>query len=362
MQYFVRRPWDLPHREITEESAYHSRKQHRREFLQVMGIAGIAGATTGLIGCGSEPTLEDLQTTPTGRPPKISASDGTADPNNRTTQELVDPGLPTEVELAVYPAERNDEFQYGRDETPEKAALQYTNFYEFSQEKSSWQLVRDFKPRPWTVEIDGLCDKPMQLDLDDIAKKMTFEERAYRHRCVETWAMCVPWTGFELAQLIQLAEPKPSAKYVRMETVNRPDEMPGINATPDYPWPYAEGLTIEEAMNKLTFIATGIYGKLLPKQNGSPLRLVTPWKYGFKCIKSIVKITLTAEQPKTFWNTLIPERYGFTANVDPQETIPWPQNSEWMLGTNEGFFGGAKRYPTEKYNGYGEYVAKLYVS
>ena len=194
----------------------------------------------------------------------------------------------------------------------------------------------------------------MTFDLDDLHGKFEFEERAYRHRCVETWAMCVPWTGFPLHALLKMVEPEPAAKFVQFETFNRPTEAPNMADT-SFPWPYTEGMTIAEAMNELAFVATGIYAEPLPKQHGAPVRLVLPWKYGFKSIKSIVRITLTGKRPETFWNTLIPREYGFEANVDPDVPHPrWSQSTEKMLGTG-------KSFPTLKYNGYGDHVAKLYV-
>jgi len=204
------------------------------------------------------------------------------------------------------------------------------------------------------VEIDGECHNPRTLELDDIHKRMTLEERCYRHRCVEAWAMCVPWTGFPLRDLLKLVEPKSSARYVAFETFYRPNEAPGFNSHSDFPWPYCEALTIDEAMNELTLLATGLYGEPLAKQNGAPIRLVVPWKYGFKSIKSIVRIRLESQRPATFWNSEWPEAYDFTANVDPKISHPsWSQESERMLGTGE-------RYTTKPFNGYGDYVGKLY--
>ncbi len=214
----------------------------------------------------------------------------------------------------------------------------------------------DFHPEEdWTIRIEGACGKPQTFDMDTIYKKLKpkFEERAYRLRCVETWAMCIPWTGFPLSELLKLVEPKPSAKFVAFETFGYRDDAANMtNAS--YPWPYHESLLIEEAMNELAFIATGVYGEPLPKQHGTPLRLVVPWMYGFKSIKSLVKITLTEQRHGSFWNTVWPEAYDLSPIVNPEKRHPsWSQRSEWMLGTGE-------RYPTELYNGYGEYVAGLY--
>ena len=195
--------------------------------------------------------------------------------------------------------------------------------------------------------------KEMTIDIDDLLKKIPLEERVYRFRCVEAWSMAVPWSGFPLKALVALAKPNSSAKYVRMETLFDRGIMPGLRQ-PWYPWPYAEGLTIEEATNDLAFIATGLYGKPMPKQNGAPLRLATPWKYGFKSIKSIVRFTFLREKPETFWELVQPREYGFWANVNPKVSHPrWSQASERVLG-NSG------RVPTLLYNGYGEFVADLY--
>ena len=255
---------------------------------------------------------------------------------------------------SLYPAKRNDQFEYGRPETDRIEAAQYTNFYEFAPSKDVYKYVAPFEPTPWSFEVTGLCNKPRKFDLDDVYHEFSLEERAYRHRCVETWAMCVPWTGFPLHQLLKAVEPKSSAKYVEFQTANRPEQMPAIEWSPDYPWPYTEGLTIDEAMNGLTLVATGIYGEPLPKQHGAPIRLVIPWKYGYKSIKSIVRVRLTDKQPATFWNTLIPNEYDFPAIVNPEKPHPrWSQATEWMLGSGE-------RYATTKYNGYGDFVGSLY--
>ena len=211
-----------------------------------------------------------------------------------------------------------------------------------------------FKINPWQVEVSGLCDKPFKFDALDMAKKLGLEERVYRFRCVEAWSMIVPWTGYTLSKLLKQAEPKASAKYVKFYTAMKPAEMPGLARLPQYPWPYTEGLRLDEAMHDLTFMATGIYGEPLPKQNGAPLRLVVPWKYGYKSIKSIVKIEFTDRQPKTLWNALAPREYPFESNVDPGVPHPrWSQASERLIGPNP------VRIKTIKFNGYPQ-VAGLY--
>jgi sulfoxide reductase catalytic subunit YedY len=256
-----------------------------------------------------------------------------------------------------YPAPRDERFEYGRAETIETEAARYTNFYEFSSFKWSWRLVDTFKSDPWTLCIDGLCRNPSKRAIDDVLRKhrKSLGERQYRNRCVETWAMAVPWTGIPLASLIAEADPLPEATHVRFVSFNRPDEAPGIADSPQYPWPYTEGLTLAEATNELTLLATGMYGHPLLKQHGAPVRLVVPWKYGYKSIKSIERIEFVNREPATFWTTLRPEAYPFESNVEPEVPRPWSQQVEKMLGTGE-------IHRTELYNGYGDYVAQLYQS
>jgi sulfoxide reductase catalytic subunit YedY len=233
----------------------------------------------------------------------------------------------------------------------------YNNYYEFGTGKEDpARNAHTLTTDPWAVEIDGLVDRPGSYDLADILAKVDIDERIYRFRCVEAWSMVIPWNGFELNQLLDLAGIQSSAKYVRFETLFRPDEMPGQKrATLD--WPYVEGLRLDEAMHPLTLMATGLYGKELPNQNGAPLRLVVPWKYGFKSIKSIVKITLTDTQPLNTWKSINAREYGFYSNVNPEVSHPrWTQSSERSIGG--GLF--AKRLETVKFNGYEEQVGDLY--
>jgi sulfoxide reductase catalytic subunit YedY len=206
-------------------------------------------------------------------------------------------------------------FKPGRALTAEKVAETYNNFYEFSTDKDLWEMAKAFPQRPWSIAFDGMVEKPFTIAIDDLLKQVTIEERVYRHRCVEAWAMTVPWSGFPLSKLIALAKPTASATYVTFTSDADPKVMPGLGGF--MPWPYLEGLTIAEANNDLAFIGTGLYGKPMPPQNGGPIRLVTPWKYGFKSGKSIVKITFTDKQPNTFWAQLAPDEYGFWANVNP---------------------------------------------
>jgi len=233
----------------------------------------------------------------------------------------------------------------------------YNNYYEFGTGKDDpAKYAGALTTKPWTVQIDGMVDKPGDYAFEDIMSAMTIEERIYRFRCVEAWSMVIPWNGFELADLLDMAGVQSGAKYVAFETVLRPDEMPGVRS-PVLDWPYVEGLRLDEAVHPLTIMATGIYGKDIPNQNGAPLRLVVPWKYGFKSIKSIVRITLTDTQPPTSWNKSGPREYGFYSNVNPEVDHPrWSQASERVVGS--GLF--SKRIPTLMMNGYEEEVAGLY--
>ena len=256
---------------------------------------------------------------------------------------------------AFYPARRDKQFEYGRPQTSEVAAARHTNFYEFSSLKWCWKYVGPFQPEPWTISITGLCRKPLKLNLDEFYRRFQGEmvERQYRHRCVEKWAMAVPWTGVPLAAILKAADPLAQATHVRFITFERPGEAPNQAAKDEYPWPYTEGLTIAEATNELPLLAVGVYGRPLLKQHGAPIRVVVPWKYGYKSAKSIVAIELVGSEPATFWNTLNPRAYPFESNVDPDVPRPWDQSFERMLGSGE-------QRPTLKYNGYEKYVAGLY--
>jgi sulfoxide reductase catalytic subunit YedY len=297
--------------EITPEHIYLS----RRKFM--VGIGALAASSALLAACGTqgsavkEDTPKDL---------KISA----------TADELGD---------AL---------------TPFESVTNYNNFYEFSTSKESVaSLAKDFKTSPWTVEVGGLVNKPMTYGFEDILKKFSQQERIYRLRCVEAWSMVIPWQGFPLAELLKEVEPTSQAKYVRFETLYDPEQMPGQNSA-WYTWPYAEGLRLDEAMNDLAILSTGLYGKELLPQSGAPIRLVVPWKYGFKSIKSIVKIELVAEQPTSLWMAAASNEYGFYANVNPMVDHPrWSQASERRIGE----FG---RRDTLPFNGYEEEVAYLY--
>ena len=275
-----------------------------------------------------------------------------------------DPLIPALKRPGVFPAKRNPKFDSAdrKPLTEREIAATHNNFYEFLPGRGGpvYRLVGDFKVEPWKVEVTGLCESPRTFDLDDIFK-IEQEERVYGFRCVETWAMNVPWTGFPLSKMLKAVRPLSKAKYVRFTTLNRPKEMHGIAYETGYPWPYHEALRMDEAMNELTFMCTGIYGEPLLKQHGAPIRLAVPWKYGYKSCKSIVKIELLAEQPLTFWGRPpYTHEYGFLSNVNPN--IPHPR---WSQATSYFFTRGmdirrGKSKPTELFNGYGEFVAKLY--
>jgi methionine sulfoxide reductase catalytic subunit len=313
--------WALPESAVTPEKDYRQRPREagdlpaRRDFLKTLGL-GLAGAAL--------------------LPRGLSAA------------------------TAGFPAKENAAFPPGALKvTPYELITSYNNFYEFGTDKSDPKpnANKGWKTEPWTVEIAGLCRNPTKIDVNDLVGKMGgIEQRVYRHRCVEAWSMVVPWDGFPLAKLIAFADPLPEAKFVKFTTVLDPKNIPGQRES-TLEWPYIEGLRLDEATNELAFIATGIYGKPLPNQNGAPLRLVTPWKYGFKGVKSIVKVELVAKQPRNTWNVMAPDEYGFFANVNPEVDHPrWSQASERVIGS--GLLGG--RQKTLLFNGYEKQVAGLY--
>ena len=252
---------------------------------------------------------------------------------------------------------------YSTDEPPTsfEDITTYNNFYEFGTDKGDpARNAGSLTTKPWTVKVDGLVAKPADYQLEDILSQVTLEERIYRLRCVEAWSMVIPWVGFPLADLLKRVEPQGSAKYVAFETLVRPDEMPGQRGFfQPLNWPYVEGLRLDEAMHPLTILAVGLYGQTMPNQNGAPIRLVVPWKYGFKSIKSIVRISLVEQQPPTSWNLQNASEYGFYSNVNPEVDHPrWSQATERPIGPGGGLF--AKRKPTLMFNGYGDQVASLY--
>jgi sulfoxide reductase catalytic subunit YedY len=253
----------------------------------------------------------------------------------------------------LYPAKRNEKYTLDRPITDEKVNGTWNNFYEFGSQKTISSPAQALNTRPWTIKIDGMVEKPFEIGVDDLMRKMGLEERTYRHRCVEAWSMAIAWTGFPFAKLVELARPLGSAKYVQMQTFMDPKMAFGQRQS-WFPWPYTEGLSMAEATNELAFLATGAYGHPMAKQHGAPLRLAVPWKYGFKSVKSINHFTFTDKRPHSYWEALQASEYGFWANVNPAVPHPrWSQASEELIGTGE-------RRPTLLFNGYAEYVAGIY--
>ena len=271
---------------------------------------------------------------------------------------VVSSGGASEPADLPFTADTNDALR--KELTPYEDVTQYNNFYEFGTDKSDpAQHAHAMTTNPWTIKVGGLVNQPGELHLEDIMRGFDLEERIYRFRCVEAWSMVVPWVGFPLAQLLKRFEPKAEGKFVEFKTLYRRGEMRGTRSfTSIIDWPYREGLRMDEAMHPLTLVAVGLYGKTLPNQNGAPLRLVVPWKYGFKSIKSIVEINVTAEQPQTSWQMLQPSEYGFYANVNPEVDHPrWSQRFERKLPSS---IFKPNRVPTLSFNGYEEQVAGLY--
>jgi sulfoxide reductase catalytic subunit YedY len=246
-------------------------------------------------------------------------------------------------------------YEPGRALTPQKDAQRYNNFYEFGLSKDIWRAAQKLPIEPWTVRFDGLVEKPFTISFDDLMKQMKTETRIYRHRCVEAWSITVPWEGFPMSDLVKLAKPLSAAKYLRFTTLADTKVMPGLSI-PFFPWPYHEGLTMAEATNELAFVGTGLYNQPMPRQDGAPIRVILPWKYGFKSAKSIVRIEFVKDQPETFWQKTGPDMYGFWANVNPKfPTLRWSQARERVIGTSD-------TVPTVIYNGYAQWVASLYAS
>lgn len=305
---------------------------------------------------------------PSYRPPRIASSEITPEGcflSRRTflattAGGLLAVGTGAVAAQAAALAAPKGRYTVNEDLTPEADVTGYNNFYEFGTGKADPAAnSAAFKPAPWTVKVDGLVAKPKEFGLEELLA-LPLEERIYRMRCVEAWSMVIPWTGFPLAALLDKVEPLGSAKYVSFETVVRPEQMPGQSGFfQPLPWPYREGLRLDEARHPLTLLSVGVYGKTLPNQNGAPIRLVTPWKYGFKGIKSIVRISLTETPPPSTWNLSAPTEYGFYANVNPAVDHPrWSQATENRIGGG-GFFG-ANRRDTLPFNGYADDVAGLY--
>lgn len=322
--------WRLPETAATPEEVY----LNRREFVRRAG-GGAVIAAAAAYGCGGE---------------RRSALAQEADPLANI------PETPTADLYGVAP--RDPRFEPGRRHgkiTDERVVATHNNFYEFGTDKQSvWRHVGPYEARPWEIEVVGLVEKPGRYDLAELERSLPLEERVYRLRCVEAWSVVVPWTGFPLRALLERVEPRNDARFVRFVSFLRPEQAFGQKTQTWYPWPYYEGLRIDEAMNELAFVATGMYGHPLQKQNGAPVRLALPWKYGYKSAKAFVRMELTRERPPTFWNDLQPAEYGFLSNVNPAVPHPrWSQATEVIVETGE-------RVPTLPYNGYGEYVAGLY--
>lgn len=309
----------LPAAEITPERVW----LNRRRFIKALGLAGLGMAPW--LGAGRALAREEFTLEDTLR--------GLAPLKGRLDQN----------------------FTLARPLTARRVAASYNNFYEFTGTKAVWEYVQRFETKPWRLEISGLVKRPRTYGVQELIAGQELEERLYRFRCVEAWAMAVPWIGFPLHRLLKQAQPLPQARYVRFLSFLKRNQAPGQNKSSTYNlWPYFEGLTLPEAMNELSFVVVGMYGHELPRQAGAPIRLILPWKYGFKGAKSLTRIELVAERPPTFWNTLVPQEYDFWSNVNPNKPHPrWSQKTERMLGTN-------KVRPTVIYNGYGSYVAHLY--
>ena len=318
--------WEIDESLATPESLY----LNRRMFLRKTGMAGL-GLMAVATGCGGAPAESLTSTTGTGAYP--------------------------DAWRGLYPAARSQKYKLDRPVTDEAVAAKYNNFYEFTTDKEGVAAISArFPYHPWQVEVTGLVKSPRTYDIDDLIRMVPLEERLYRHRCVERWSMAVPWTGIPFAALIDKLEPLSSARFVRLVSFLKPELAPGQAMQSWYAWPYYEGITMAEATNELSLLATGIYGHPMPMQHGAPIRLVTPWKYGYKSIKSIVRIEFVDKQPPTFWNDLAPAEYGFVSNVDPGVPHPrWSQATERLIDTGE-------MIPTRPFNGYGEFVASLYAN
>ncbi|MEL6158105.1 MAG: protein-methionine-sulfoxide reductase catalytic subunit MsrP [Cyanobacteria bacterium J06627_32] len=325
--------WQLPEHQATAESVFFNRKKSRRQFLRGAVGAGIGlGGAIALNSC--RPPLKESDRAEFGQ---------TLGRNLRNIRT-------------------NPDFEglEDRDITEQQYASRFNNFYEFGGTKNIWRAAQALPTEDWKLTVTGLVNEPKTYDVDDLLKAFPLEERIYRFRCVEAWAMVVPWIGFPMHHIIKAVNPKPEAKFVRFESYFDGAVMPGPGVSLNsLPWPYQEGLRIEEMANELAFFAVGAYGRTLPKQHGAPVRMVVPWKYGFKGAKSIVKIEFVTEQPATYWNSISPNEYGFESNVNPAVSHPrWSQAQERLMG--EGNNWDWKKQPTLLYNGYGEYVAALY--
>jgi len=327
----IRRSWEIPERMATPEALVFN----RRGLLKGAGALALTGA---LANCGPASDTQTVSSSGPGEPPPSAAPE---------TPDLTQ---------SLYPATRNPAYTLDRALTSEEIVTNYCNYYEFGSDKDDPSRYAGALPiRPWEVSFEGMVEEPRKIGIDDLIKAMPVEERLYRHRCVEAWSFAAPWSGFAMKALMEFAKPTSSARYVVMKSFMNPAVA---FAQKEFwvPWPYTEGLTIEDATNEMAFMVTGAYGKPLMKQNGAPIRLVTPWKYGFKSTKGIQRFIFTDVRPNTYWMALGPSEYGFWANVNPEMPHPrWSQASEEVLGTG-------RRVPTLLYNGYGDEVAQLYAN
>ncbi len=328
----LRPDWALPLSAATPPEHYWD----RRRFLRASGAAVLAA---GLSACGAN-----------GRD-GVGSDPGSA-PRPAGPLDTI-PATPT---AHLYPAPGNGAWTVEeRPLTDRMVAATHNNFYEFLLDKDRvWEHVGPFEARPWTVEVTGEVERPGVFDLADLERELGLEERVYRLRCVEAWAMTVPWTGVPLHRLLDRVQPLSSGNYVRFVSFHRPDQAVGQRTQPWYPWPYYEALRMDEARHDLTFLVTGVYGEPLPKQHGAPVRVVVPWKYGYKSPKSVVRIEVTRERPPIFWNDVTPDEYRFYSNVNP--AVPHPR---WSQATEE-LIGEGRRVPTRLLNGYAEWVGSLY--
>lgn len=318
MLILTSRGWELHESAATPESVFHD----RRRLLKTVAAGSIVAAAP------------------------LAACSPADDDEVAEAAEAADEG-------GLYPVPRNPAYAIKRDPTREEVASTYNNFYEYGSSKDIWRDAQQLRTRPWEIVVDGLVEREFTIGIDELLSRMPLEERVYRLRCVEGWSMTVAWSGFPMRAFVEMAAPLSSAKYVRMETFDDRDMVPGQRQF-WYPWPYIEGLSIAEATNELAFLVTGAYGKTLPKQHGAPLRVALPWKYGFKSGKSLVRFTFTEEQPYNFWQELQGNEYGFWANVNPDVAHPrWSQATERVLGSGD-------RIPTLVFNGYGEFVSHMY--
>ncbi len=328
--------WEIPEREATPESIYLDRYSRIADVRTATPIGGrlsrrgfltAASATTalGLAGAFASSAVANLTNPAAG---------------------------PYRKPLTSTP---NHEYKTDRPVSSETIVAGYNNYYEFTEEKDRvWQLAENFQARPWHIEIKGHVAKPVRIEVDDLIKQFPLEERVYRHRCVERWVVIVPWVGFPMKKFVEWCQPTSKANYVRMVSFLRPDQAQGQREATWYPWPYFEGLSMEEATNELALMVVGMYARTLTNQNGNPIRLHTPWKYGYKSIKAITRFEFVEKQPPTFWHTAVPNEYDFVSNVNPAKPHPrWSQAMDQLVETRE-------VVPTKPFNGYEKYVAYMY--